>query len=769
MRISVQGFRGMIPRIASHLLPTSCAQTAYNCRLLNGNLVPMAQTATIQIFPGGPFKSIFWLLRTYWLRWTQIVDVARSFVLGDDSGRIFFTGTDVPRVTNVLYATTGVGTYPISSLKLGVPIPIDPITFVQIFTGVTPTPGTDTTSFDGSTLSGLTIVGTVMLDAANGNPAPSIQISGNTPSCAYFDSGAGNQPYNVFNVDFNIAAGQMDIRFSCDSAGRGSGYRIISSGGTAKVRWGDFTDWNSNNHNLTDPVTGIAISQNTWYTAKIIVQAMGSTTYTVTLTVMSGASVVYTSSFNTQRIYGTFYGFWTPDPSSTVRVDNISAMAAGSATALPASGNPNMDTSVVVPEITNYVWTYVNTFGDESAPAPFSADVVISTALSRDLFIPAAPNAADQAVYGANYIADYGIIGRRLYRALGTPAVYLLVADETQLPNGINAFADTVEDSALQEPLPTEGWDLPDPNMQNILALPNGIMAGSIGNQLCLSVIGHPSAWPLDFRLPTDTNIVALGNIDTTIVVLTQGFPYIASGTDPSNYGMAKLERSYACVSKRSVSYMRGVGVIYASTCGLVTIVGAGLRLLTEEYFTEKEWTEQINPSSIIGSVKDDRYVGYFSLDGSHWRGFEFDPKAGEVSQGFTLIDESPNFDATASHPEGFFHDDLTGDLYKIEGSTLRKQFGSTLAATCRWRSKTFRSPYTIAMSAARIKPTLGYPPGTLKARLLVNDVQVQEMTVPYRTEYLTPAIAGEDFNFEIEGTWPVMQVDYAEKMEDIA
>jgi hypothetical protein len=140
-------------------------------------------------------------------------------------------------------------------------------------------------------------------------------------------------------------------------------------------------------------------------------------------------------------------------------------------------------------------------------------------------------------------------------------------------------------------------------------------MVGFRANQLCFSVQNRPHAWPVGWRLNTDTAIVGIGAVDTTVVVGTRSFPYIASGVDPSAFSMAKLEVQQACVSKRSVVPILGLGVVFASPDGLVAVLGPGqVRNLTEETFTREQW-QALAPETIIAASHDNVYHFFYDTD----------------------------------------------------------------------------------------------------------------------------------------------------------
>ena len=179
-------------------------------------------------------------------------------------------------------------------------------------------------------------------------------------------------------------------------------------------------------------------------------------------------------------------------------------------------------------------------------------------------------------------------------------------------------------------------------------------MVGFSKNQLCLSAQNRPHAWPVAYRLTTDTDIVAISNVDNTVVIGTEAYPYMATGTDPATYSMSKLEVQQACVAKRSIATITGLGVVFASPDGLIAVQGPGqVRNLTENIFTRRQW-QDLGPENIRAVVHDDIYF-FWTGDGSSGAdtGYALDMKP----TGFGLI-------RLNVYANAMYADPLTDKLY---------------------------------------------------------------------------------------------------------
>jgi carbon monoxide dehydrogenase subunit G len=265
---------------------------------------------------------------------------------------------------------------------------------------------------------------------------------------------------------------------------------------------------------------------------------------------------------------------------------------------------PNAPTDSTETTLTSYVYRYVNDFGEASVPSLPSriiqrASSGVTVTVTTDTTIP------------TGISLDYGITYKQIYRAATGSAgtVYRFVAE---IPLAQADYVDVLDDDELGEVLDSEDWDLPPDDLRYILALPNGIMCGASKNQLCFSVQTRPHAWPVGFRLPTDTNITGLGNIDNAVIVGTKSFVYTASGNSPESYSMSKPGAPHACQSARSFAYLLRVGCVFAGPDGLMAANGATeVQNLTEGIFTREQW-QALDPSTITAVSHDDMYFWWY-------------------------------------------------------------------------------------------------------------------------------------------------------------
>lgn len=611
MRIGQYAFRGEAPRITPRALPETAAQEATNARLQTGDLESWRQFAETQslIAPFGQDIQTIYLLDDAWLSWTRQVDVARGVIPGDDTFRIYLTSPDIyptVRWTNLELATEGVAPYPVTTRPVGVPAAETAPTLVL---GVDSTPTTysidvtdagdelDTGWITSAPGDGDGLFTRVEQDAVEGNPAPSYKLTYDEVhqptqgAYAYRNFGIRDSTFvkAVADFEFTDDLGRRVAGLAVATTAEGVGLVVLVHGNTLQIRNSTTAGWFGSALVDSVSISGGTTGSN-WYTMEVTVNAKPDGTQTVTARVLDGvtelATVTATAAFGVQDCVGIIAQDGADASSRYVtRFDNIRVQASGS-TGL-----------VAVNTATAYLYTLVNDLGEEGPPSPVSAEVLRPSGVSVTVTTPTTAPTDDE---------NYFIAKKRIYRAVSgaTGDVFLLVAE---IDLGTADYVDTLGDDEIgPDVLESEEWDLPPADLQGIIVLPNGMLAGFRRNQLCVCVPSRPHAWRVRDRLTTDTDIVAICNLDNTIVIGTKSFVYTATGNAGESYSMSKPGAAQACVAKLSMTYLEGVGVVFASPDGVQACAGSAgaVRNITEGIYTKKQW-EALNPESLVAAVHD--------------------------------------------------------------------------------------------------------------------------------------------------------------------
>jgi hypothetical protein len=759
MRRAIDSFRGEAPRVTPRALPDSAAQAAVNARLLTGDLTAFKQFLAVHgLANPGPARTIS-RLNGAWMSWESDVDVARGTTPGDTTFRTYLTGPDQyaePRFTTYALATTGAEPYPVTTRPLGVPAPETPPTTTV---GVDPTATTFSVNMldEGDSLAtdwvaSPLIVGhrSAVQDAGVGNPLPSYKLVGQdnagSPAYAYRNFGIASAVVISASMDFMFDAGpyaQMIFLVGATADGAGLGVSEASS-------------WSSIGVSALAINNVGALASGTWYTVTVNIVANTDGTRSVTGALYQGSTQLASVSATSTAAIGGYCGFVyeTTYTGAGVYYDNILVQASGSTGYVPT----NLATS--------YVYTYVNDLAQESAPSLPSGTILRPDGVVVTVDTPTTLSS------GAS---GYSITAKRIYRAVtgsgGT--AYQFVAE---IPLATTSYLDTLTDAELGEVLASDLWALPPDDLRGILALPNGIMAGFSKNQLCLSAQNHPHAWPVEYRLNTDTDIVAIGNVDTTVVIGTKSFVYIAGGNDPANFSMGKSDVPYACVSKRSLAYLSGIGVAFAGPDGLMVVAGVGqVRNITETAFTRRQW-QALVPSSITAAAHNDIYFMFYDT-GSVKGGYAIDMKP----TGFGIMQLGFHASAVYADPqEGKLYlaldqDDEPDDTSMpvrpslpayINGTTIFAFDSAADLLAYRWRSKLWFLESPTTFGYCRV---LAADYTNLLVRFYGDGVQFYEVAVTSQFVFVLPRVASyRQFEIEILGTSTVQSIEVSEDVAEL-
>jgi hypothetical protein len=388
------------------------------------------------------------------------------------------------------------------------------------------------------------------------------------------------------------------------------------------------------------------------------------------------------------------------------------------------------------PETRVYAYTWVNKesgFEFESAPSDPSNPIEIRTGQTASL-------SGFASVPGGDYLVTH----KRIYRSV--TGTYLLVAE---ISAAENTFTDDVDPEDLGEELLSLTWAEPPSTLKGLTNLPNGIMAGFTGRDVYMCDPYHPHAWPVEYINTVDYPVVGLGRMDTTLAVLTTGTPYFIQGSHPDSMAVVKSDIEQACVSKRSIVSMGGV-VIYASPDGLIALAPSGSKNLTDAMFTHDQWQTFV-PSSIHGYHQDGKYIGFYDT-GSAQGGFMYDLQSGQ-------------FILHSLYAEAGYTDIQRDELFlAFDDRTVKKWLdGSFLSYT--WKSKKFTLPQIMSFACAQLEAET-YP---VTMKVYADGSLIHTQTVANRNPFRLPAVAGRDWEVQLEGSSEVFSMAVAQSMSEIA
>jgi hypothetical protein len=319
-------------------------------------------------------------------------------------------------------------------------------------------------------------------------------------------------------------------------------------------------------------------------------------------------------------------------------------------TASNTGGGTGEDRTVV------WVWTVLNTFGEESAPSVASniitgkqGDTVNLSGMNltwqagttyelNDWVVPTTPNTfmyictlagtshSTEPTWGTTRDADTtdNLAKWRCYdNTISAKYIYRLNMGEAtaryQYVGQITAiqttYSDSKTDTELGEILRTgygdyAYWSPPPQGLSGVVSLPGGVLAGFVGKDVYFSEPYYPHAWPEDYVLTMDATVVALAVMENNLVAATDSFPYIITGSHPESMTPIKMPTSLPCVSKRGIAAFPK-GVLYPSNSGLILVSEGRADLTTDGYFRKEEWAKFF-PTTMNGAFHDGKYFAFF-------------------------------------------------------------------------------------------------------------------------------------------------------------
>lgn len=336
-----------------------------------------------------------------------------------------------------------------------------------------------------------------------------------------------------------------------------------------------------------------------------------------------------------------------------------------------------------------YLFTYISMFGsieEESAPSPTSA--IVSVNPGGTVTIGGLPSAAPAGKYNITKV--------RIYRSVAGSStnVFLKVKD---VAIGTTSTTDALSATALGGVLPSTGWAPPPDDLQGIVAMANGILAGFRGNEIFFSEPYLPHAWPPAYALTVEFPVVGLGALGESLVVATKGNPFIVTGTSPAAMSQSKLPLYEPCISKRSIASDEA-GCMYASANGIVKVAPGFAGIATRQLFTRAEWAFY-NPSSMLGTVLDGRYYLFCQNDNTKFKGcliLDRNEAASPLTTSTLFV--------TAAHVEPVY-----ATLFVAQDIYVKQWEGDTNSyLPYEWLSKLFILPRPLNFAAGQIEADFG-------------------------------------------------------------
>jgi hypothetical protein len=818
MLVRLSQFSGIIPRSDPHLLPPSAAVVAENCKMVSGNLRPWKNPVTVNTpTKAGVKKTIYLYEGSFWLSWTQDVDVAKRPLSNDSFKRLYWTGEGTPKMSTYDLITTGGTDYPHASYDLGIPAPVDAptlalgpdwtensglpssgkwsVTFGNgVFVAVKYNSAVAATSTDGVTWTPRTLSATANWNAITFGNGLFVTVASASTAASTSPDGitwtprvlSGFSPWSGIaygnGIFVAVAAGTAGVATSPDG-----------------ITWTDHTT-----PNAPDTICyGSGIFVGKLQSADVASTSPDGITWTrrslpasitvnVNATVFGNGVFVFFGTGSNTAITSTDGIIWVVRTLPSVQSWTAAAFGDGIFVAL-ASGSNVVVSSVDLgatwslrSTVTAGTW-YSATFGLTKFISVTSTSSEVGILSSID------QTKLETRSYVYRYLSSYGEVGMPSPASVtvdvwpgqtvvlsgmdGAPAGnYNIASIEIYRTNtgstttafqyvatiavGTTTYTDSIALGALGEVLNSLLWSMPPSDLAGLITLPNGSLCGYSGSQLCFSVPYQPQAWPVNQRYPLFDAIMGIKSYGMNVLATTVASPYaVTIGSDLTVLQPQKLESGYACVSKRGVVEMSGT-VAYPEPNGLMLAGVNGVQLITAQVLDKDSWAA-LDPATISAYYYGGLYIAFTDLG---CFAFNIGSIAYNTAGNASFVDQTlvniTGIPATAG-----YHDPATGNLYLAVGTNIQLWDGATTYMTYVWKSRPFVSNSPVNMSCGRVFAD-AYPvtfklyvDGALKSTASVADDKPFRLPTGYR---------GKEFAVQMEGTYNIFEVFLSDSMSEL-
>jgi hypothetical protein len=330
----------------------------------------------------------------------------------------------------------------------------------------------------------------------------------------------------------------------------------------------------------------------------------------------------------------------------------------------------------------SYVYTFVSEYGEEGPPSPPSS--VQAGAFGTWVLSGLETSVPDGAFRN--------IKTKKIYRTVpgNVSNLFFFVAEVLLSDTTYNdAAADDIV--ALNNTLESTSWVEPPEDLEGWVAMPNGFLVGWVGRRLLFSEPYRPHAWPVEYEIGVEFEIVSLAVFGNTLVIGTRSNPYVGQGVTPASFTVQKLDAITPCLSRRGMVTTEA-GVYFPSINGLMMVNQSGVQLVTQDLLTREEWFSRYFPETLYAASYGLQYIAFSDESNA----FIFNP-----TEPTARLVELDRFDDVL----GIETDRYNGLVYLIyQDRVWEFDPQNSERVYWRWKSKKFHLPKPLNFGALKIK-----------------------------------------------------------------
>lgn len=707
-------FIGASPKIASELLTDSGAQVAENCKLYSGDLIPYPSPVVVgNTSRTGTVKTLYALRdpvtnNPVWMSWADDVDIATPATDRLNDQRFYYTGDGKPKISTYALATSGVAPYPTSYYDLGLELPTaKPVGAATSFSVAT------SASFARDAGNNVTLVTAAAHNLKSGGI---INVSG----------------FSYRTGTYSRSGTLITVTLTGHNLATGASVLLEFTSGTATSTRYTITVTNANEFTCTDTASGATSGAMRWDIRDLNAITEVTVVNATTISYYSAGPQVTTTA-NTEgkidlggqvAVRSYVYTWYTPWEEESVGSEPSDALfiregqlvtVTGLPTAPPAGNNfiRGIRLYRTLSGTTDADYFRLGTLWFPNTIAQVSRAGNVSTVkfvyphnlIEDDRFkISGCSNASFDITGGIvteevdEYTIRYAQVGSSVTTTSATGTLYYDVSENPPTTTarywgdgGVYSFTDDFSFRSLLNTLRSTYYSPPPENMKGLTVFQNNILVGFVGNELYFSEPGVYHAWPERYIRTTDSAIVGLAQYGGNLLVLTEDYPYVITGTDPAVLTQTKLSARYPCLSARSI-VETSFGVVYATHDGLAIYSSSvGAQLLTRMVHSSDTWNASLDPSTIVATTYKDTYFASHATASIIVENSE----RGNIS----FVDSDFAFTAA-------WYDPITNNMYcvvGVNGDVYQWDDLDQPNTKVTWKSKTFTAQSFTNLGAARV------------------------------------------------------------------
>lgn len=431
-----------------------------------------------------------------------------------------------------------------------------------------------------------------------------------------------------------------------------------------------------------------------------------------------------------------------------------------------------------------YAYTWVGGGGEEGQPSPPTVVTGNMNGTWNITFV--LPTTADTT--------NRNLQTLRLYRTVTSDQGVATFFFVTELPISTTTYADTTPDAtvALNDMLASTNWLPPPAHLNGLVSMPNGMIAGFVGNEIWFCEPYRPHAWPPQYVITLESQIVGLGTQQQSLIACTIGWTWITTGIRPDAMATTKVANLEPCTAMGSIVSSPD-GVLYTSANGLI-VCNAGVEINgTVTLVRKDEWPKLLYLPNLHATYVNRSYLAFSAANDGVFQANAFqvptsltDPLGAYQSIDYSgtrdglLISMTDERTALVELHSDIPVQNVLQDVWTGEPMLLRngvvehidlRQPYPRLGYV--WRSKVFQTPYKENWAAAKVFFTLppGPPPDRSTVfRFFCDGRKVVERALTKSGEqFRLPSGFKPDFiQFELDGQLVIYNVQIATSAREL-